>query len=62
MLPARGGDWAEEESLRGKHAVKSRRHVDPAAIERTYTQTAGLSRPVNAVCEEVDFKGAPGRD
>ena len=55
-------DWAEEVALRGKRAVESRRHVDPAAIERTYVRTAGLSRLVNAMCEEVGFKGAPGED
>lgn len=55
-------DWAEEEALRGKHVVESRRHVDPAANDRTYSQTAGLSRLVNAVCEEVGCEGAPGRD
>ena len=55
-------DWAEEEFLRGKHAVESRRRVDPAANERTYSQIAGLSRLENAVCEEVGCEGAPGRD
>ena len=62
MLPGRGLDWAEEVALRGKRAVESRRYVDPAANECIYTQTARRSRLVNAVCGEVGFKGAPGRD
>ena len=55
-------DRAEVEVLLGQHTAETGQEVEPAALERLWTQTQGQPWLVNALCAEACFERSRGLD